>query len=56
MKEKLISDNLPLEIAQVCYTTESLVKLFRSLNREGYEALSLGLIIDLIGRDANAVR
>ena len=34
------------------YKTSSLVELFTNLDNDGYSGLSLGLIIDLIRRDA----
>jgi hypothetical protein len=34
------------------YQTRSLVELFTNLDNDGYSGLSLGLIIDLIRRDA----
>ena len=39
-----------------CYTTASLTDLFTELQREEYYGLSLGLIIDLIRRDAERVK
>lgn len=41
--------------AQECYTIESLQALFLGLHQDGYSALGLGLIIDLVRRDANRV-
>jgi hypothetical protein len=37
------------------YNTQSLIDLFTALERDGYSGLSLGLVIDLIRRDAKAV-
>jgi hypothetical protein len=37
------------------YETQSLIDLFTDLERDGYSGLSLGLVIDLIRRDAKAV-
>jgi hypothetical protein len=51
--EKLTSDLLPTEIAQVVYDTKSLIKLFKDLEKKGYSGLGLGLIVDLIERDAD---
>ena len=36
------------EMAGEFYTTKSLKKLFKQLEKEGYTALGLGLIIDLV--------
>lgn len=44
------------EMGGECYDAQSLINLFTALEREGYSALSLGLIIDLVRRDAKAVR
>jgi hypothetical protein len=44
------------EMGQECYQVQSLTELFSHLEVvEGYTALSLGLIIDLVRRDAKAV-
>jgi hypothetical protein len=40
------------EMGGECYTTASLIHLFTDLLAEEYSGLSLGLIIDLIRRDA----
>jgi hypothetical protein len=37
-----------LQELQTCYDTSDLVNIFMDLLEEGYEGLSLGLIIDLI--------
>lgn len=42
------SHTLTPEMAGECYTTEGLIKLFCELQADGYEALSLGLVIDLV--------
>lgn len=42
------ANTITTEMASECYTTESLVDLFMRLEREGYSALGLGLIIDLV--------
>jgi hypothetical protein len=49
---QLTSHLLPEEKAQVVYDTKALIKLFKALEKEGYAGLSLGLIIDLIEREA----
>lgn len=40
------------EMGSECYTAESIAELFGDLVRDGYSGLSLGLVIDLIRRDA----
>jgi len=40
------------EMGQECFDTKSLIALFTELQRNDYSALSLGLIIDLVRRDA----
>ena len=52
MNEKLTSLLLPNNKAEVIYDTKALIKLFKNLEKEGYSGLSLGLILDLIERDA----
>jgi hypothetical protein len=37
-----------LQELQTCYDTSDLVNIFMAILEEGYEGLSLGLIIDLI--------
>jgi hypothetical protein len=45
------------EMGKECYEVQSLTELFSHLEVvEGYSALSLGLIIDLIRRDAERVK
>lgn len=51
---ELPSAALPLELAQKTYCTQSLIDLFTALKEDGYSGLGLGLIIDLIDRDAHA--
>jgi hypothetical protein len=41
------------EMSRECYSTASLIHLFTNLLAEEYSGLSLGLIIDLIRRDAD---
>ena len=40
------------EDGHLTMTTKDLIELFRNLKKDGYGALSLGLIIDLIIREA----
>lgn len=43
----------PAEIDwQTVYETEDLIRLFDELLEDGYTGLSLGLIVDLVRRDA----
>ena len=50
--EHLPSNHLPTELGQQMFKTKKLIKLFKQLKKDGYSGLSLGLIIDLIERDA----
>jgi hypothetical protein len=53
---QLTSHLLPEEKAQVVYDTKSLIALFKDLEKRGYSGLGLGLIVDLIERDAHVSR
>lgn len=46
------SNTITPEVAGECYETRSLIKLFTDLEADGYTGLGLGLIIDLVRRDA----
>lgn len=48
----LTSQKLDDAITQRVYDTKSLIALFRDLEKQGYSGLGMGLIIDLIERDA----
>jgi hypothetical protein len=51
----LTSQKIDDAITQRIYDTQSLIALFRELEEQGYSALGMGLIIDLIERDAKEV-
>ena len=42
---------IPVEISAELYDTGDLVKIFSHLKRQGYESLSLGLVIDLVRQE-----
>lgn len=46
---------IPREMSQELYDTQSLIELFTQLQRDGYSGLGLGLIVDLIRRDASKI-
>jgi hypothetical protein len=53
MEETLTSHILPKENAQVVYCTQSIIDMLEGLKEDGYSGLGLGLIVDLIERDAH---
>lgn len=55
MKETLVSQSLPLEVAQKVYCTQALIEMLKDLQEDGYSGLGLGLIVDLVVRDVHEV-
>lgn len=53
METKLPSAGLDLAEAQKVYCTQSVIDMLEGLKDEGYSGLGLGLIVDLIVRDAH---
>jgi hypothetical protein len=51
--EKLPSACLPKELAQKVYCTQSIIDVMIGLRDDGYSGLGLGLVLDLIERDAH---